>query len=130
MGLSDHRVEAVIAVSDLDTARRFYEGQLGLVPVAVEEQGVRYSGADGTRIFVYVSPQNAGRSSAPLAGLFVDDLDQIMDELTSRDVAFKHYDQPGIHIDERGVFDASGFRQPGSRTPTATRWRSPRSQTR
>jgi hypothetical protein len=45
---------------------------------------VRYSGADRTRNFVYVSPKNAGTSSAKLAGWFVDDLDQIMDEVTSR----------------------------------------------
>ena len=32
MGLSDHTVEAAMAVSDLDRARRFYEDQLGLVP--------------------------------------------------------------------------------------------------
>jgi catechol 2,3-dioxygenase-like lactoylglutathione lyase family enzyme len=110
MGLSEHRIEAVIAVSDLDTARRFYEDQLGLVPVEVEEQGVRYSGAEGTRMFVYFSPENAGRSSATLAAWFVDDLDQTMDELTSRGVVFEQYDQPGIQTDERGVFDASGFR--------------------
>ena len=110
MGLSDHRVEAAMAVSDLDAARRFYEDQLGLVPAEVEEQGVRYSCAEGTGIFVYLSGENAGTSSATLAGWFVDDLDQTMDELASRGVRFEHYDQPGIKTDERGVFDAGRFR--------------------
>lgn len=110
MGLSDHSVEAAMAVSDLDTARRFYEGQLGLVPDEQDEQGVRYPCAQGTGIFVYLSPGNAGRSPATLAGWFVDDLDQTMDELESRGVVFQQYDQPGLKTDERGVFDAGRFR--------------------
>ena len=32
MGLSEYKVEAALAVSDLDRAKRFYEDQLGLVP--------------------------------------------------------------------------------------------------
>ena len=65
MGLSDCRVEAAIAVSDLDTARGFYEDQLGLAPGEEEEgQGVSYPCAEGTRIFVYLAPENAGKSPA------------------------------------------------------------------
>ena len=110
MGLSDYNVEAAMAVSDLDRAKRFYQDQLGLVPVEEEEQGVRYRCAEGTGIFVYLSPQNAGRSSATLAGWFVDDLDQTMEELGGRGVVFERYDQPGLKTDERGVFDAGRFR--------------------
>jgi catechol 2,3-dioxygenase-like lactoylglutathione lyase family enzyme len=110
MGLSDSRVGALAAVSDLDRARSFYEGQLGLVPGEEEEQGVSYPCADGTAIFVYLSPDNAGRSPATVAGWFVDDLDQTMEELASRGVSFEQYDQPGLKTDERGVFDAGRFR--------------------
>jgi catechol 2,3-dioxygenase-like lactoylglutathione lyase family enzyme len=110
MGLSDCSVEAAMAVSDLDRARRFYEHQLGLMPAEEEPQGVRYPCGHGTGIFVYLSPENAGKSQATLAGWSVDDLDQTMDELTSRGVAFEQYDQPGIKTDDRGVFDAGRFR--------------------
>jgi catechol-2,3-dioxygenase len=110
MGLSDHRVEAALAVSDLERAKRFYEHQLGLTPIEEEEQGVRYRGAQGSGIFVYLSPENAGRSPATLAGWFVDDLDGTMADLASRGVRFERYDQPGIKTDERGVFDAGRFR--------------------
>jgi len=110
MGLSDSSVEALLAVSNLDRARHFYEQQLGLVPGEVEEQGVRYPCADGTGIFVYLSPENAGQSPATVAGWFVDDLDQTMDELASRGVPFERYDQPGLKTDERGVFEADRFR--------------------
>jgi catechol 2,3-dioxygenase-like lactoylglutathione lyase family enzyme len=110
MGLSDCRVEPGLAVSDLDRAKHFYEQQLGLVPGEEEQEGVRYPCAHGTGIFVYLSPQNAGKSAATIAGWFVDDLDQMMGELASRGVGFEQYDQPGIKTDERGVFDAGRFR--------------------
>jgi catechol 2,3-dioxygenase-like lactoylglutathione lyase family enzyme len=111
MGLSDSTVEAAMAVSDLDRARRFYEDGLGLVPGDVDPgQGVRYPCGGGTGIFVYLSVENAGRSPATLAGWSVDDLDRTMEELASRGVEFEQYDQPGIRTDERGVFDAGGFR--------------------
>jgi catechol 2,3-dioxygenase-like lactoylglutathione lyase family enzyme len=117
MGLSNYSVEAVVAVSDIDRARRFYEQQLGLVPGEEQEGGVRYPAAQGTAIFIYLSPENAGRSPATLAGWFVDDLDQTMAELAARDVVFERYDQPGIKTDERGVFDAGGFRAAWIRDP-------------
>jgi catechol 2,3-dioxygenase-like lactoylglutathione lyase family enzyme len=110
MGLSDHRVDVVIAVSDLDVAKRFYEGRLGLERGEEEEQGVRYPCAQGSRIFVYLSPENAGRSPATLAGWFVDDLDRTIADLASRGVVFEQYDQPGLKTDERGVFDSGSFR--------------------
>jgi catechol 2,3-dioxygenase-like lactoylglutathione lyase family enzyme len=117
MGLSDHTVEAAVAVSDLERAKGFYEGQLGLVPGEEEEQGVRYPCAQGTGIFIYLSPENAGKSPATLAGWSVDDLDQTMAELGSRGVAFERYDQPGLTTDERGVFDAGRFRAVWVRDP-------------
>jgi catechol 2,3-dioxygenase-like lactoylglutathione lyase family enzyme len=111
MGLRNGRVNAVVAVSDVDRARRFYEDQLGLAPGEVEEgQSVMYHCAERSRIFIYLSPENAGKSPATLAGWLVDDLDETMDELASRGVVFERYDQPGIETDERGVFDAGRFR--------------------
>lgn len=117
MRLSECSVAALLAVSDLDRARRFYEGQLGLVPGEEEEEGVVYPCAQGTRIFVYLQPENAGRSPATLAGWDVDDLDAAMGELASRGVVFERYDQPGIRTDERGVFDAGRFRAAWLRDP-------------
>jgi hypothetical protein len=87
------------------------------VPAEEEEQGVRYRCAEGTGIFVYLSPQNAGTSSATLAGWSVDDLDQTMDELASRGVVFERYDQPGVETDDRGVFDAGRFRAVWTKDP-------------
>ena len=117
MGLSDCRVDALVAVSDLERAKHFYEDALGLTGGADEDQGVRYSCAEGTKIFVYLSPENAGTSSATVAGWLVDDLDETMEDLSSRGVVFEQYDQPGIRTDERGVFDAGPVRAAWLRDP-------------
>jgi catechol 2,3-dioxygenase-like lactoylglutathione lyase family enzyme len=110
MGLSDCIVETLLAVSDLDRAKRFYEHQLGLIPGEEDEQTVRFPCAQGTRILIYLSQENAGKSPATIAGWLVDDLDQTMDELASRGVVFEQYDQPGLKTDEHGVFEAGPFR--------------------
>jgi catechol 2,3-dioxygenase-like lactoylglutathione lyase family enzyme len=117
VGLRDYRVQALLAVSDLDRAKRFYEDQLGLVPGEEEEEAVRYPCAGGSEIGIYLSRGNAGKSPATLAGWFVDDLDEVMADLASRNVAFEHYDQPGLSTDERGVFDAGRFRAAWIRDP-------------
>jgi catechol 2,3-dioxygenase-like lactoylglutathione lyase family enzyme len=117
MGLKDSRVGVLMAVSDLERSRHFYEHQLGLVPGEQEQEGVRYFCAEGTSVFVYLQPHNAGASMATLAGWTVDDLDHTMDELSSRGVHFESYDQPGIKTDERGVFDGGDFRAAWIRDP-------------
>jgi catechol 2,3-dioxygenase-like lactoylglutathione lyase family enzyme len=111
MGLSDCRVESAVAVSDLERSRRFYEEGLGLVPgEQVAGVSVRYPCAERTALFIYLTPENAGKSQATMAGWFVDDLGETMEELGSRGVAFERYDQPGLATDERGVFEGPGFR--------------------
>jgi catechol 2,3-dioxygenase-like lactoylglutathione lyase family enzyme len=118
MGLSDCRVESAVAVSDLERARRFYEEGLGLVPGEQEEGvSVRYPCGERTALFIYFAPDNAGNSTATLAGWFVDDLGATMDELGSRGVAFEQYDQPGLTTDARGVFEGPGFRAAWVRDP-------------
>lgn len=117
MRLNESRVEAVAAVSNLDSARDFYERQLGLVPDPEETGGARYHCAPGSSIFIYLSPENAGVSQATVAGWFVDDLDETIEELSSRGVAFEHYDQPEIKTDEHGVFDNGRLRAVWIRDP-------------
>jgi catechol 2,3-dioxygenase-like lactoylglutathione lyase family enzyme len=118
MRLSDSIIETAVAVSDLPRARRFYEQQLGLTP-GEEEEGisVRYPCGGGTRLFVYLAPDNAGSATGTVAGWFVDDLDAALDELGGRGIAFERYDMPGLRTDDRGVFDAGRFRAAWIRDP-------------
>lgn len=121
--LSSYRVGAVIAVSDMARARAFYEGTLGLTPEGEEPPGggLRYVCGEGTSLDVYPSPAHAGKATATLVGWDVDDVEQVVDELTSNGVAFERYDEPGIETDEKGItvegdVKAAWFKDPDGNT--------------
>lgn len=104
MGLSDYRVMPAIAVSDIDRAREFYEGKLGLTSTGERpDGGVRYACGEGSSIHVYPSPANAGKSTATMAGFAVGDVEAAVDELIARGVVFEQYDIGPIKTNEKGV---------------------------
>src|SRR5215212_4740508 len=111
MALKDHKVGATIAVADMDRAREFYEGKLGLEPGPMnEDAGVVYECGDGTSLLVYLSPEHAGKATATLATWEVDDIEATVDELSGKGVRFETY--AGIEgADERGIHPAG----PGGR---------------
>ena len=61
MSLSSYEVGAAVAVSDMQRAREFYEGRLGLTaPGGEQPDGVRRSVcAAGTTLLLYPSPCGA-----------------------------------------------------------------------
>lgn len=103
MSLSSCRVGATIAVSDMDRAREFYEGRLGLSPGGMDQSdGVVYECGGDTSLLVYASPDHAGKATATLATWEVPDLERVVDELASRGVTFEQYDEP-MKTDEKGI---------------------------
>jgi catechol 2,3-dioxygenase-like lactoylglutathione lyase family enzyme len=108
MVLSNYKVGAGLAVSDMDRAREFYEGKLGL-RVAIDSPGhVQYRCAEDSVLHTYLSPEHAGTCTATLASWGVDDVERVVDELTERGVAFERYDEPGLKTDERGIATFEG----------------------
>ena len=103
MGLSEYKVAAGIAVSDMDRAREFYEGKLGLSVGTDSGDNLAYRCGEGSVIHVYLSPEHAGKSTATLAGWYVDDVEGVVDELASRGVAFDRYDEGPIITDDKGI---------------------------
>jgi catechol 2,3-dioxygenase-like lactoylglutathione lyase family enzyme len=107
MSLSRYKLNASIAVSDMDRATDFYEGQLGLTAAAVQADGSRvYASSGHTSLHVYPSPAHAGGSTATLATWYVDDVERVVDELSSRGVAFERYE--GLTADEKGISPRAG----------------------
>jgi catechol 2,3-dioxygenase-like lactoylglutathione lyase family enzyme len=98
MPLSDFTVRASIAVSDIRRAADFYEGGLGLsalqsAPSAKIADGSRvYGSGGGPALNVYQSA-TAGNSRATMATWYVDDIEQIVDELAAAGVEFVRYDE-------------------------------------
>ena len=75
MSLSEYKVVAGLAVSDMDRAREFYEGKLGLSVGIHSGDNVAYRCAAGSVLHVYLSPEHAGKSRATLASWYVDDVE-------------------------------------------------------
>ena len=94
--LKDHDSSAIVAVGDLDRARAFYGGTLGL---ALDEEGteedvlVYKTGA--TKLVVYRSDYaGTNRANAVVWGVG-GDLDAIVAALESKGAAFEHYPDIG-----------------------------------
>lgn len=107
MSLSNYKLNASIAVSDMARAREFYEGKLGLSAVQTGADGSRiYASAGDAELHVYPSPAHAGKSTATLVTWYVDDVEQVVDELGSSGVTFERYE--GLTTDEKGISPRAG----------------------
>src|SRR4029077_7721978 len=114
--LQDKQPIATVAVKDLDVAREFYEGVLGLE--VVDEQGseaLTLRSGGGTMI-VYRS-QYAGTNNATSVKWFVGrEIETIVQGLKQRGVTFEHYDLPGLtqkgDVHAFGDFKTAWFKDP------------------
>lgn len=114
--LGDRDAAATLAVSDLDRARSFYEGTLGLTP-AMENPGAVIYRSGGSAVLVYPSAY-AGTNQATAASWAVgDDFDAIVEGLREKGVAFERYDdlpdttrEGDVHL--MGEFKAAWFKDP------------------
>ncbi len=86
---------AMIAVKDIDRARKFYEGTLGLE--TKDEMGgeVLTMKSGDTTINVYRS-EFAGTNKATALTFDVDDISAEVRELKDKGVFFEQYDMPGL----------------------------------
>ena len=106
MCLSGHKTRTSIAVSDITRAAEFYEGRLGLSSAESQADGSRISACGGdASLHVYASPGHAGKATATLATWYVEDLEEVVDELRSSGVTFEHYDDPSLKADEKGIHE-------------------------
>lgn len=111
MPLSDFPLRTSVAVSDIGRAVAFYEDILAL-PVVRSGPSAKIAG--GSRVYrsggdaalnVYQST-TAGTSRATVATWYVDDLEQIVAQLTAAGVEFARYD--GLVHDDLGITARAG----------------------
>lgn len=106
MSLSSYMVRPSVVVSDIVRAAEFYEGKLGLTAGHEQSDESRiYACGGGTSLHVYESPVPTGRATATLATWYVADLEQVVDELSSKSVTFERYDDPALKADEKGIHE-------------------------
>jgi catechol 2,3-dioxygenase-like lactoylglutathione lyase family enzyme len=87
-----------IAVKDLQAARRFYEGTLGLKVTAQEDEELIVFASGKSSLFVYRS-QFAGTNKATAVTWVVGaEVESIARALKGKGVSFEHYDMPGMKL--------------------------------
>jgi predicted enzyme related to lactoylglutathione lyase len=103
--LAQAQIAAIVPVSDVEAAIRFYGETLGLTlkerrSDLPENREAEFEGAGGT-LLVYESV-GAGKSRHTVAGFRVDDLDEAVSSLRGRGVTFEEYDLPDLKT-ENGI---------------------------
>jgi len=112
--LSDKDAIATVAVKNLETARKFYEGTLGLTKVMENEEVLAFKTGQST-LFVYRS-QYAGTNKATAVTFVAEEVDDLVRTLKGRGVTFEHYDLPNmtrqgdLHV--AGLMKAAWFKDP------------------
>ena len=87
----------MIAVKDLDRARKFYEDTLGLSEVDDFGEGFILKSGD-TKFSIYRS-EYAGTNKATALTFDVDDIDSEVRDLKDKGIMFEHYDLEGLQRD-------------------------------
>lgn len=91
--LSNCRVHATLPTSDVDRLRTWYEGVLGLTPLAVRTGAVLYETTPGS-VFA-ISRGSVGSSGTHTQMAFtVANVETEVAELEARGVVFESYDSP------------------------------------
>ena len=105
--LGSSKATSGFAVNDLNKAKEFYEGTLGLtVEILVEEHGLtKLKLADDCDVLMYLSADMTP-ASYTILNFEVDDIDAAVDQLAERGVSFERYD--GFDQDEKGVVRGPG----------------------
>lgn len=113
--LGNAELAATLAVMDIDRARRFYEGKLGLALSRSPQPGLLIFKVGGTNLVVY-SSEFAGTNKATAATWMVSDVDGTVKALKAKGITFEHYDFPGVtlhgDVHEMGEWKAAWFKDP------------------
>lgn len=101
------------AVDDLEKAREFYGGTLG-IKISEQNSLMTLHLAGGRDTLVYPKPDHTP-ATYTILNFAVDDIDQTVDDLTARGVTFERYE--GSAQDEKGINRGGGpyiawFRDP------------------
>jgi catechol 2,3-dioxygenase-like lactoylglutathione lyase family enzyme len=106
--LESATAHATVAVTDIERAKEFYGGTLGLKMIDERSDGVRYAdGGDGW--FLVYPSQFAGTNQSTYMSFDVDDVEQTVTELRSHGIQFEEYDLPGLKT-VNGIAEIQGVK--------------------
>jgi catechol 2,3-dioxygenase-like lactoylglutathione lyase family enzyme len=114
--LGDRDAAANIAVKNLETARKFYEGTLGLTQVGAEGEELIVFRSGKTTINVYRSKYAGTNKATAVTWTVGEDVEGVVRALKAKGVTFEHYDMPemtregDIHV--AGDMKVAWFKDP------------------
>ena len=113
--LSDASVTTMLPVKDMDRARAFYEGSLGLQPGGFKPDGKFVYRVGGSTLALFPKPEGTKADHTAIS-FRVDDIAASIESLKRKGVAFEDYDFPGLktvnHVCVLGAEKAAWFKDP------------------
>ncbi|MFY9965233.1 MAG: VOC family protein [Nitrososphaeraceae archaeon] len=94
--LGDIDAAANIAVKNLDIAKKFYEGTLGLKQVGAEGQELIVFRSGTSTIYVYESQYAGTNQATAITWVVGEDIENVIRRLKDKGVIFEHYDIPDM----------------------------------
>lgn len=111
--LSDAMVTTMLPVKDIDRARRFYEGCLGLKPMGFKPDGKFVYNVGGSTLALFPKPEGTKADHTAIS-FRVDDIAASIERLKRAGVVFEDYDFPGLktvnHVCVLGAEKAAWFK--------------------
>ena len=105
----DKASSAIVAVTDLEQARRFYSDTLGLELMPEGMEGVLVYKTGATHLLVYPSESAGTNKANAVVWDCGADLRAIVADLRAKGVRFEHYEMDGVTYED-GVHDSDGFK--------------------
>ena len=88
-------VHPTLPVVDLERAKKFYEGTLGLKVILEDPSpGALLQAGEGTNIYIY--QRAATKADHTVAGFRIKDVESVVKELKAKGVVFDEVDAPGL----------------------------------
>lgn len=111
-----NQVASSFSTNDVDAARKFYGGTLGL-DVAENYGGISLNLAGGGQVWIYPKG-NHEPATYTVLNIMVDDIEKAVDDLGAKGVTFEQYTEDPIRTDSKGISREYGgamawFKDPG-----------------
>jgi catechol 2,3-dioxygenase-like lactoylglutathione lyase family enzyme len=114
--LGDHDTIATLAVKDLDRAREFYEGVLGLTPARDVAEGVLYRAGSGAFLVYPSSFAGTNKATAMSFQVAPDQFDAEVGGLRDKGITFQTFEAEGLTwvdgVASYGEFHSAWFEDP------------------
>lgn len=103
----DNNAFSSFSVNDIQKAKEFYGGTLGMKVEEAHHDILNLYTANGNRIIVYPKPNHIPATFTVL-NFPVKNVETAVDELKHKGVKFEIYDNKYIKTDENGIFRSEG----------------------